>query len=98
MRMLLKVKLPTPAYNRAIAKGVLGKVWSAIFAECPPEATYYLTEDGDRVVYVFADITGPEQIAMLSLPLYEHFEAELSLVPVMVFSDIQTALQRRLAI
>ncbi len=97
MRMLLKVKLPTPSYNRAAQKGVLGEVWSAIFAECPPEATYYLNEGGDRAVYIFTEIKGPEQVAMLSLPLYEHFDAEVSFTPVMVFSDIEAALKRKLA-
>jgi hypothetical protein len=92
MRMLLKVVLPTAAYNRAAAAGLIGKVWSKVFGICPPEATYYLNEDGMRSVYAVFDMKSPDQIVALSLPLYEHFEADVTFVPVMSFEDLQKAL------
>lgn len=94
MRMLLKVNLPTSAYNRAIAEGKLGAVWSAVFKECPPEATYYLNEDGCRAVYAVIDLQSADQIAAISLPLFEHFEADVCFVPVMAFADLEKALAR----
>lgn len=94
MRMLMKVKLPTAAYNRAIEAGSLPKVWGRVFGECPPEATYYVNEEGVRAVYAFLDIASPDLLATLSLPLYEHFEAEVSFVPAMVFEDLQAGISR----
>jgi hypothetical protein len=94
MRMLLKVSLPTSAYNRAIADGKLGSVWSAAFRECPPEATYYLNENGCRAVYSIIDVQSPDQLAAISMPLYEHFEADVSFVPAMVFAELQQAINR----
>ena len=94
MRTLLKVKLPNAAYNRAIAAGTLGKVWKRVFEECPPEATYYLSEDGQRAVYAVIDLKSADQMAAIAVPLHEGFEAEVDFVPVMAFSDLEKGLAR----
>jgi hypothetical protein len=94
MRTLIKIKLPNAAYNRAVAAGSLGKVWQRVFAECPPEATYYLTEDGRRAVYVVIDLKSADQMAAVTVPLQTEFEAEVEFVPVMSFADLEKGLIR----
>lgn len=92
MRMLMKVLLPTPAYNRAIAEGTLGSTWKTVFEHCPPEATYYVNEDGKRAVYAFVDVASIDRIAAVSIPLYDRFEAEVSFLPAMIFADLEKGL------
>jgi hypothetical protein len=93
MRMLMKIVLPTAAYNRAIQRGDLGPSWKKVFDLCPPEAVYYVGENGQRAVYAFVAMEAAEQVAAVSLPLFEAFEAEVTLTPAMVFADIEAGIR-----
>ena len=94
MRMMMKIVLPTAAYNQAIARGELGPAWKKVFGVSKPEALYYVTEEGQRAVYAFLDVDTVDQVAALTLPLYEAFEAEVSLMPAMVFADLEAGIRR----
>ena len=94
MRMMMKIVLPTAAYNQAIARGELGPTWKKVFDICRPEAVYYVTEQGHRAVYAFLDVEAVDQVAALTMPLYEAFEAEVSLMPAMVFADLEAGIRR----
>lgn len=93
MRMMMKIVLPTVAYNQAIARGELGPTWKKVFGVSQPEAVYYVTEQGRRAVYAFLEVDAAHQLAALTLPLYEVFEAEVSLAPAMVFADLAAGMK-----
>jgi hypothetical protein len=91
MRMLMKIVLPNASYNRAIAEGRLSVVWQHFFDLARPEATYYVGEQGLRAVHVLLDLPDTARYAALTLPLYQHLEAEITCEPALRFEDIAAA-------
>jgi hypothetical protein len=87
--MMLKTQLNVDAANMAIADGSIATVLEKVMTVCRPEASYFLTEDGLRTVYVIFDMTGPEQVPQIAEPLFHAFGASVEFRPVMIAPELQ---------
>jgi hypothetical protein len=93
MRVMLKCQLDCEAANLAISDGSINAVFEKVFDACRPEATYFLTERGQRTVYAVFDLTSPDQIPILAEPLYQGLGATVDFMPVMNQSELARGLQ-----
>ena len=84
MRVMLKAQLEVEAANLAISDGSINGVFEKVFAVCRPEATYFLTERGQRTVYAIFDMTSLDQIPVLAEPLFQGLGASVDFMPVMI--------------
>ncbi|MDR3476376.1 MAG: hypothetical protein P4M09_32445 [Devosia sp.] len=92
MRMMLRATFDVEAANLAINDGSVAAVFDKVFAVCPPEATYFTTEDGKRALYAFIDLKSVEQMPMITEPMFQAFGASVDLKPVMTPDDLAKGL------
>jgi hypothetical protein len=90
--MLVRVKIPVQAGNRAIKSGALSKVIQAFVEKARPEAVYFGLSDGARSAFVVMDMTDPATIPPLFEPLFMELDAELEMTPLMDMADVQKGL------
>jgi hypothetical protein len=93
MRMLLRVKVPVEAGNRAIKDGTLARVLRQVAERVQPEASYALAENGQRAAYMFFDMKDPSMIPEIAEPIFMSLNAELELIPVMNMEELQKGLE-----
>jgi hypothetical protein len=93
MRMMLKFHLDTETANLAINDGSLAATLGRVFADCRPEAVYFLTEDGRRTGHVYFEMTSPDQVPRLAEPLFQAMNATVDFIPVMNQAELETGLQ-----
>ena len=70
MRMMLKIKIPPEAGNRAVADGSMVKAFESLKAKLKPEAIYFSMEDGMRCVFVFYNIDEEYRFLDIHEPLF----------------------------
>lgn len=92
MRIMMKAQLAVEAGNLAIADGSIAGVFDKVFAACRPEATYFLTENGQRTVYAIFDMTSPDMIPVLAEPMFQGLGAHVDFHPVMTAPELQKGL------
>ena len=92
MRMMMKVSIPVEAGNRALKDGSLARAMQSTTERLKPEATYFLTGEGDRTALFFFDMQDVSQIPALAEPLFMGLNAALTLSPVMNADDLQKGL------
>ncbi len=93
MRTLLKVTMDVEAANKAIQSGELGRIMSDLAEMIQPEASYFLTEQGQRTgLYVF-DLKDPSQIPQIAEPLFMVLKAEVQFTPVMNQEELVKGLE-----
>ena len=93
MRVMLKAQLEVEAANLAISDGSINAVFEKVFGICRPEATYFLTERGQRTVYAIFDMTSLDQIPVLAEPLFQGLGATVDFMPVMNQAELGSGLQ-----
>jgi hypothetical protein len=91
MRILLKITLPGPEGNAAIADGSLGSTIGSILADLKPEAVYFAEDNGQRTGFVFVNIENASQIPAIAEPWFLAFNAKVELRPAMTLEDLQNA-------
>ncbi len=92
MRMMLRVKFPVEAGNRAIADGSLEATIGSVMENLKPEAAYFMPQDGQRAALFFFDMTDAADIPPTVEPLFQKFNASVEFSPVMNLDDLQTGL------
>ncbi len=93
MRTLLKVTLDVEAGNKAIQSGELGRIMSDLAEMIQPEASYFLTEQGQRTgLYVF-DLKDPSQIPQIAETLIQELKAKVEFTPVMNQEELGRGLE-----
>jgi hypothetical protein len=92
MRMMMKAQLEVEAANLAIAEGSIGPTLEKVFGLCKPEATYFLTENGQRTIYAVFDMASVDQIPQLAEPMFHGLGAMVHFAPVMGAADLQKGL------
>ncbi len=90
MRTLLKVRMDTQAANRAAEAGTMEKLLDTAVEMLRPEATYFCAEHGRRTAYFVFDLQEPGQIPSIAEPLFQEFDAEVDIQPVMNLDDLRT--------
>ena len=91
MRMLMKIQLPTAAYNTAVRDGTAGSKTGAILEAIKPEAVYFTEMDGLRTVIMIVDLPQPSYIPKLAEPWYLSFDADVAFHIVMNRQELQDA-------
>ena len=91
MRMLLKAQMPVEAANAAARDGNMVKGLKSIIDDLKPEAVYFLAENGRRTGYFFIDMKDPSQIPEVAEPFFLAMNADIELIPVMKYEDLEKA-------
>jgi hypothetical protein len=94
MRCMARVVIPVEAGNRSISDGTIGKVLQGTAERWRPEAMYFTTHDGQRCAFIIFDLPEASDIPAFAEPLFDAFNAELELLPVMNVEDLQTGLAK----
>jgi hypothetical protein len=89
---MLKIQVNTAAGNRAVTDGTLPKVLQQVMEKVNPEAAYFGPDGEGRASYVFFDLKDSSDIPVILEPLFQQFEAKVSLTPVMNRDDLQKGL------
>ena len=94
MRMMMKVQIDTQAGSKAIADGSLAQVMQETMSRLRPEAAYFGPEDGVRTAFIIFDLQDTSELPSISEPLFNKFNANILLFPVMNQEDLQKGLQQ----
>jgi len=92
MRVMFKVKVPTPEGNELVATGKMGEVVESFLARVNPEAVYFTLQDGRRTMFCFANVEDSAELPILCEPLFQSGAAEIECVPAMNSKDMKKAL------
>lgn len=93
MRVMLTVRMDTERANRAITENTLPGTMRSLMDRVKPEAAYFAAKDGCRTAYVFFDLQRESDIPTFAEPLFQELGADLTIVPVMNFEDVQAGLR-----
>lgn len=93
MRIMLKAHLDVEAANLAIGDGSIAKVFDTVFGLCRPEATWFLTEGGQRTCYAIFDMQEPAIIPELAEPLFQSLGATVDFHPIMSAAELEAGLK-----
>lgn len=88
MRVMIRCHLDREAGNLAMADGSLPQVLGQVFGLIRPEAAYFLTENGQRSFYAFADLASPELIPQVAEPLFQRLGGSVEFLPVMTQDEL----------
>lgn len=91
MKMLMEVRIPPEAFNRAVKDGSSGQKMGKILEHIKPEAAYFTTIDGHRGAIMVVNLDSPSQIPSLAEPWFLTFNAEVNFKPFMTPEDLQGA-------
>ncbi len=94
MRMMMKVQIGTEAGSKAMADGSLPQVMQETMSRLRPEAAYFGPEDGVRTAYIIFDLKDPSELPSISEPLFNKFQANILVFPVMNQEDLQKGLEQ----
>ncbi len=88
MRMMLKIKIPPEAGNRAVKDGSMTRAFENLKEKFKPEATYFTMEDGLRCAYFFYEIEENYHLLELHEPLFNAMGALIYDSPVLTWDDM----------
>lgn len=86
--MMLKIKIPPEAGNRAVADGSMVKAFESLKAKLKPEAIYFSMEDGMRCVFVFYNIDEEYRFLDIHEPLFSSMGALVFDAPALTWEDM----------
>jgi hypothetical protein len=87
----MKVSIPVESGNEAARQGTLGSTIESICAEMKPEASYFISENGQRTGLLVFDLKDSSQIPAIAEPWFLAFHAEIELHPCMNAEDLRKA-------
>ncbi len=93
MRMMMKVVVDTQAGNEAVMNGRMGEIIKEVMEVGRPEASYFSTEDGQRVAYFFLDMHDSSQMPALGERAFQELRARIEYKPVMNLEELQKGLK-----
>ena len=92
MRILMTVRIPAEAGNRAIKDGTLPKIIGDFMERNKPEAAYFTTVDGERTALFVLTVKASSEMPPISEPLFMGLNANIQFQPVMNADDLKTGL------
>jgi hypothetical protein len=95
--MLLNVRFPHTAFNKAVRDGTAGAKMNRILDALKPEAVYFTEQSGQRGAVIIVDLADPSKIPSLAEPWFLTFDADVEFRVVMS-ADYQSALRQIVAI
>ncbi len=89
MRMLMKVTMPHPKFNKLVEEGTAGAKIGKILEAIKPEAVYFTEMNGHRCGILIVDLPDASKIPSLAEPWFLAFDADVELHPVMSPDDLK---------
>jgi len=87
--MPAQIALPTASANRAIKDRSAMALIQRTTDRWKPEAMYFSSTDGRRVIFIVFDLPDPASVVVFSEPFYTELDADVLLFPVMNGDDLQ---------
>ncbi|WP_331767096.1 DUF3303 family protein [Embleya sp. NBC_00896] len=87
MRMVIRARLNSEAYNQASAGKPMADTIKAIIEQLQPEAAYFTPTEGDRCCYIVFDMQDSSEMPKVAEPFFL-MGAKVSIQPVMNLEDL----------
>lgn len=91
MRTMIRWTVPAGPGNESISNGTMQQSIQSMMETLNPEAAYFFASDGKRGGLLVFDMTDSSQIPIIAEPLFQTYEANVEIVPVMNADDLQKA-------
>lgn len=88
MRMMMRAHIPVESGNKIIQDGTIKKILEETMSQIQPESAYFLSDKGQRAVFMVFDLKDPSQIPPIVEPLFINLNADVDLVPVMNVDEL----------
>jgi hypothetical protein len=92
MRMMVRWTVPAEPGNAAITDGTMSSSIESLMQALKPEAAYFFANDGMRSGMMVFDMQDSSQIPHVAEPLFQAFNANVEILPVMNADDLNKAL------
>ncbi|MFG2878368.1 DUF3303 family protein [Streptomyces sp. NPDC048337] len=92
MRVMLRAHLDTAASNEGIKSGALPQAVKRLLEKVRPEAAYFGLHEGVRSCWIVFDLQDSATMPSLSWELFQDFNAEIEVGPVMTAEEMGKAL------
>ncbi|MEW2415058.1 hypothetical protein AB0953_15230 [Streptomyces sp. NPDC046866] len=93
MRVMLRAHLDTMAANEGIKSGALPTVLQKLMDRIKPEAAYFGPSAGVRTCWMVFDMQDSSQMPPLLEDLFQQFNAEVEIAPVMDREGLEKGLK-----
>lgn len=94
MRMMIRIKVPVEAGNRAFQDGTLQKTLMEAIERLKPEAAYFYPDQGVRTAFMIVDLKDSSEIPAIAEPFFSRLNAAVEFLPVMNAEDLKKGLAK----
>ena len=94
MRMMIRIKVPVEAGNRAFQDGTLPKTLMEAIERLKPEAAYFCPDQGVRTAFMIVDLKDSSEIPAIAEPFFSKLNAAVEFLPVMNAKDLKKGLAK----
>ena len=88
MRMMVTIRVPVEAGNRAIKDGTLPKIIQQVTERIRPECAYFFIENGRRTMRAVFDLKQTHDMVPAFEPALIGLQADIELIPVMTAEEL----------
>ncbi|MET9959011.1 hypothetical protein ABZ128_07950 [Streptomyces sp. NPDC006326] len=92
MKVMLRAHMDTAASNDGISTGALPQAMKRLLDAVKPEAAYFGLHEGVRSCWVVFDLQDSSQMPSLTWELFQQFNAEVEVAPVMNAEELAKGL------
>jgi hypothetical protein len=92
--MMIRIKVPVEAGNRAFQDGTLQKTLMEAIERLKPEAAYFYPDQGVRTAFMIVDLKDPSEIPTIAEPFFARLNAAVEFLPVMNAEDLKKGLAK----
>ncbi|MFB0626492.1 DUF3303 family protein [Streptomyces sp. AB3(2024)] len=92
MRVMLRAHMDTAATNEAIPTGALPQSIKRLMDTVKPEAAYFGLHEGVRSCWMVFDLQDSAQLPSLTWDLFQQFNAEIEVAPVMNAAELAASM------
>ena len=89
MRFLMTVKCPVELFNTLVRNGTAGEKINNILETTKPEAVYFTEQNGQRTVFIVADLADASKVPTMAEPWYLNFNAQVEFHVAMTPDDLR---------
>jgi hypothetical protein len=90
--MMIRIKVPVEAGNRAFQDGTLQKTLMEAIERLKPEAAYFYPDQGVRTAFMIVDLKDSSEIPAIAEPFFARLNAAVEFLPVMNAEDLKKGL------
>ena len=94
MRMMMQVRIPVEAGNKAVSDGTMQVVLQEMMELVEMEAVYVGPDEGQRRAMIFFDLKESSDIPAITEPFFQKLKASVDLLPVMNRQDLMAGIAK----